>query len=106
MFSSFLDRCESATKTTPSTPPQHQLARGVIEHLTRHGIEMESGLESANLAQRKRKEVKEKSALCLGSQGDHLSLAVRVRFFVNILEVSRLAAETRAVKDDFAIDLS
>src|SRR5205823_379158 len=49
---------------------QNQLARGVVEHLSRYGIEMEAGLESANFTEAERQEVEEQGALGLGGERD------------------------------------
>ena len=85
---------------------QDQLAGGVVEDLAGHRVEVEAGLEAADLAERERQEVEEERALGLGGEGDHLPLRLRVGLGVDVLEVGRLPAQAGAVVDDLAVDLA
>ncbi|MND07091.1 hypothetical protein D3C83_288720 [compost metagenome] len=67
---------------------------------------MEAGFEAANLTQRQREEVEEERAVGLGRERDQLALRLGVRLVVDVLQVGRLPAETRAVVDDLAVDLT
>ena len=58
---------------------QDQLARRVVEHLARHGVEVESGAETADRAQLDGQEVEEQGAVGLRGQGDQLALGIRSR---------------------------
>ncbi len=67
---------------------------------------MEAGFETADLAQGEGKKIEEKGALSLGRKADHLPFRVSGGLLVDVLQVRRLAAETRAVVDDLAVDFS
>jgi hypothetical protein len=84
---------------------QDQLPAGVVEHLARHGVEVEAGGEAADGAQVEGQEVEEQRAVRLGREGDHLALRLRRGLVVDVLQVGRLAPEAGAVVDDLAVDL-
>ena len=75
---------------------EDELARGVVEDLAGHRVEVEARLEAADLAEGQRQEVEEEGALGLRREGDHLPFAVGIRPLVDVLQVRRLPAETRA----------
>src|SRR5262249_12136402 len=74
--------------------------------LSGHGVEVEAGLEASNLGQRQRQEVEEQRAVGLGGEGNHLALRLGIGLGVDVLEIRRLAAETRPVIDDLAADFA
>src|SRR5262249_35477871 len=53
---------------------QYELAAGVVENLAGYGVEVKSGLESANGTEVQRQEVKEKSAVGFRRKADQLAL--------------------------------
>src|SRR5437870_2173292 len=87
-------------------PAQNQLAASIVEYLAWNRIEVNASLEAADRAEIQRKEVEEQSTLSLGGQRDHLAFLLLGRFLIDVLQICRLAAQSGAVVDDFAIDLS
>jgi hypothetical protein len=95
-----------ADEDHPVDTLEDELARGVVEDLARDGVEVEAGLESADLAEAQRQEVEEEGPLGLGGERDHLPLRVLIGIRIDILQIRRLPAQTGPVIDDFAIDLA
>ncbi len=91
---------------TPSTPLRMSFARCVVEDLPRHGVEMETSLESADIAELERQEVEKQRSIGLRRQRNELPLSVGVRLVVNELQIGRLPAQTGAIVDDLAVYLS
>src|SRR5262249_4337767 len=85
---------------------EDELAAGVVEDLSGHGVEVEAGLEAPDLSQREGEEVEEERPVGLGAQADQLALRLRIGLVVDVLEVGRLPAQTWAVIDDLAVDLA
>src|SRR5260221_7392755 len=85
---------------------ENQFARGVVEHLPRHGVKVEAGLETADRAEIEGKEVEEERTVGCRGQGDKLPLRLRVGLVVDPLQAGRLTAKAGAVVDDFAVDLA
>jgi hypothetical protein len=106
MFASMRSTCESADEHHAVDALQDQLAAGVVEDLARHRVQVEAGLEAADLAERQRQEVEEQRALGLRGEGDHLPFRLGVGLVVDVLQVGRLPAQTRPVVDDLAVDLA
>ena len=96
MFASMRSICESADEDHAVDALQDQLAARVVEDLAGHRVEVEAGLEAADLAERQRQEVEEQRALGLGRERDHLALRVGVGLVVDVLQVRRLPAQARA----------
>src|SRR4051794_4243709 len=67
---------------------------------------MKARFEAAHGAQLQRQEVEEERAVRLRGQGDQLSLGAGIRLVIDVLEVRGLAAQTRTVIDDLAIDFA
>src|SRR5690606_2619979 len=74
--------------------------------LPRHRVQVEPRLEAVHLAQVEGEEVEEQRALVLGGEGDHLALRLGRHLLVDLLEVRRLAGQTRPVVDDLEVDLA
>jgi hypothetical protein len=87
-------------------PAQDELARGVVVHLSGHRVEVKAGLETLHGAQLEGQEVEEEGAVHLRGQRDELALGGGIDLVVDVLDVSRLAAKTGAVVDDFAVDFA
>jgi hypothetical protein len=85
---------------------QNQFAAGVVENLSRDGIEVNAGLEAAHGAEIERKEVEEQRTLGFRGQRDHLPLLLVRGFLVDHLQIRGLAAESGTVVHDLAIDLA
>src|SRR5258708_1897296 len=85
---------------------QNELPRGIVEHLPRHGVKVEAGLEAADRAEIEGKKVEEQRTVGFRGQGDQLPLRLRVGLVVDPLQVGRLTAKAGAVVDDFAVDLA
>src|SRR5690606_29590671 len=83
-----------------------QLARGVVEHLARHRVEVEARLEAVDLAQVEGQEVEEQRALVLGGERHHLALRLGRHLLVDLLEVGGLTRQAGAVVDDLEVDLA
>src|SRR5690606_26382503 len=84
---------------------EDELAARVVEHLTRHRVQVEPGLEAADLTERERQEVEEERPLGLGGKAYHLAFGFGIRALVDVLQVRGFSAETRSVIDDLAVDL-
>ena len=56
---------------------QNQFARGVVENLSRHGVEMKARFEAAHCAKFQRHEVEEERAVGFGRQADELAFRLR-----------------------------
>src|SRR5690606_19389076 len=84
---------------------QDELARGVVEDLPGHSVEVEARLEAVHLAEVEGQEVEEQRALVLGSEGDHLTLRLGRHLLVDLLQVRRLARQAGPVVDDLEVDL-
>jgi len=52
---------------------QNELARGVIKHLTRNGVEMKARLEATHSSQLERHEIEEQRAIRFGRQTDQFA---------------------------------
>ena len=83
---------------------QHQLARGVVEHLPGHGVEQEAGLESHDLAQVERQQIEEQRAIRLRLHADHLAATGLGNRLVDRFEIRGLAAQPGAVIDQLGVD--
>jgi hypothetical protein len=64
---------------------------------------MESYLEPFDISERQGKEIEEERPFGFCCKGDEFSLLIRVRPFVDKLEIGGLAAETRPIIDDLYI---
>jgi len=71
---------ESATKTMPSTPLRTSLPRGVVEDLAGDGVELQTGLESADDADVDGKQIKEERSV-----GFRLRLTISPRLCGEVL---------------------
>lgn len=85
---------------------EDELTGGIIKDLARDGVQMETGLEAANLAERQRKEVEEEGPFRFCCQTDHLAFGVGSGLLVDILEIGGLAAKAGAVIDNFTVDFA
>jgi hypothetical protein len=88
----------------PVHAAQNQLAAGIIEDLAGNGIKVETRLEAANAADVDREEIEEKGPVSFGREGDHLAARLAQRLIKNPLQIGRLASQSGAVIDDFAVD--
>ena len=84
---------------------EHELAGGVVEHLARHRVEQEAGLEPHDLAEIERQQIEEERPVGLRLHADHLAAAGIGHRLVDGLEVRRLAAQARTVVDELRVDL-
>ena len=87
-------------------PLEDQLAGSVVVHLAGHGIQMELHLETPDGAEIDRQEIEEERALGLGRQRDHLPPRAGGHLVVDVFEVGGLAAESRPVVDELAVDFT
>ncbi len=87
-------------------PAQDQLAAGVVEYLSRNGIEVNAGLETTDRAQIQGQKVEEQGTFRLRRQRDHLALLLFGCLLKNILKIGGLAAQPGAVINNLAIDLA
>ena len=85
---------------------EDELARGIVEDLTGHGVEVEARLEAAHRAEFERHEVEEECAVGLSRKTDQLAFSRGRSRIVDVLQVGRLAAQAGAVIDDLAVDLA
>ena len=66
---------------------------------------MEAGFETPNRAQFKRHEIKKERAVSLSGQTNQFSSGLGGRRIINVLKIGSLAAESRTVINDLAINL-
>lgn len=85
---------------------ENELPARVVEDLPRHGVEVESRLESSDFTEAQGKEVEEERPFGFRREGDHPSLGVGVGVGVDELQVGCFSAQTGPVVDDLAIDFS
>ncbi len=85
---------------------QDEFTASVVKHLAGNGIEVEPGFEAADRAEIEGQEVEEEGSIGLGRQRDHLAFLFFRGFVINALQVRRFTAQTRAVIDDFAVNLA
>ena len=85
---------------------QHQFARGVIEHLTRHRVEMEPHLVVLDRTKLNRKEVEEERPVGFRGKRDELAALRRRDAVIDHVDVRGLAAEARPVIHDLCVDFS
>ena len=83
---------------------QDELATGVVEHLTRNGVEVKSGGEPADGSEIEGQEIEEEGAVGLGGEGNHLALRIRRRLAVDVLQVGGLTAQPGTVVHDLTVD--
>ena len=81
---------------------QHQLARGVVEHLARDGIKHELGGHARDLPQVQRQIIEIQRAVGFRCNGDQLAGRVFRRFGVDDFKIGRFAAAARPVVDQLA----
>lgn len=85
---------------------EYELAAGIVIDLTWDGVEVESGLESAHGSQIERQEVEEERSVGFGRKADQFAFGLCSGRIIYVLQVGSLAAESRPVIDDFAVDLA
>ena len=85
---------------------KHQLARRLVVHLSRHGIELELRREAGDRAEIERQKIEEQCAIGLRRERDHLALSLVRHLPVDVVQVRRLSGPARPVVDDLARDLA
>src|SRR5262249_38723809 len=90
----------------PIYPAQDQFSAGIVENLSGDGIEVKSGLKSADCPQIERQKVEEEGSVGFGCQRDHFAFLIVAGLIKNVLQIRRFAAEAGAVIDDFAVDFA
>ncbi len=85
---------------------QHELARRVVEDLTRYRVQQEARAETMDLTELERQEIEEERAILPRLHRDHLAARVAGNAGVDALQVGRLAAQTGPVVDDLRVDLA
>lgn len=85
---------------------QYKLAAGIVIDLTGHCVEVKPGLESAHGSKIKRQEVEEERSVSLGRKADQFAFGLRSGRIIYVLQVGGLAAQSRPVVDNFAVDLA
>ena len=84
---------------------EDELAGGVVEDLAGHRVEVEAGLEAADLTEREGRKSKNSVRSVSVLSETILPFGVGVGLVVDVLQVRRLAAQTGTVVDDLAVDL-
>jgi len=85
---------------------QDQPAARPIMHLPRHGVQMKARLKSSNPPKIERQEIKEQRSLSLSRNREQIALGILRHLCMNVLEVAGFASHTRAIVDDFAVNLA
>ena len=79
---------------------QHELAGGVVEHLARHGVELQLGPEAPDHPHVHGQQIEEQGAVRVRVEGDHLAPGLEGRLPMDRAEVGGLPAEAGPVVDD------
>ena len=79
---------------------QHQLARLVVEDLSRNGVELDLEVEIGDFADVDWQEVEEERAVGFGGQRQHLPLLAGVELVEDDHQIGRFSAETGTVVND------
>ncbi len=83
---------------------QHELERGVVSDLARHGVEMEGGLVPRDGISLHREEIEEqRPVLCCGKRNE-IAAALGIELGVDLLDVGGLSTERSAAIDDLEAD--
>ena len=85
---------------------QNEAAAGLVEHLSRNGIQVEARLKSAHGAQIEREKIEEKGAIGLGGERNHLALLAGARMLVDPLQIGGLPAKAGTVVHKLAVNLA
>src|SRR5215468_5152465 len=88
----------------PVHSTQHELARHVVVHLPRHGVELELRGEAPHRRGGNGQEVEEERAVVARGQRDHVALARVGQALVDVLEVGRLPGHPRPIVHDLEVD--
>lgn len=88
----------------PIDPLQDKPAAGIVVDLARHGIKMKADFKSVDQAQLQRQEIEEQCPLRVGGKRHHLSLIGGMDFLIDVIQIGGLAAQTRTVIHNLAID--
>src|SRR5215510_244163 len=88
----------------PVHSAQHELARHVVVHLPRHGVELELRGETPHRRGGDRQEVEEERAVVARGQRNHVALARIGQALVDMLEVGRLPGHPWPVVHDLEVD--
>jgi len=75
-------------------------------NLAGDGLEIKTGLKPTNSSKLERHEVEEQSSIRFSCKRNELALRLRSGRIVDVLQIRCLTAQTRAVINDLAIDLS
>src|SRR5262249_25683598 len=79
---------------------QNELARRVVEDLSGNGVELDSGLESADDADVEGQKVEKQGSIRFGLERHHLAAGSGRCAPVDVMEVRGLPAETRTLVND------
>src|SRR6267143_2245702 len=85
---------------------QDQLAAGLIENLSRHGIQMKARFESPHRPQIQWQEIEKQRAVRLRRQRHHLALLVLPGVVVDPLQVGGFSAQTWTVIHELAVNFA
>ncbi len=85
---------------------ENQLAGRFIKNLSGNGVEMKASLEAADRPQLQGHEIKEQRSIGFGCETNQLTPGLRGGRIVDVLKIRGLAAESGAVIDDLAVDLT
>src|SRR6185503_7411869 len=90
----------------PVGAPEDQLPGRLVEHLPRHGVELQARGEALDLTDVDGQEIEEQRPVGLGLERDYLPSLLLDRPVVDELDGGGLATVSRTVIDDFAADLA
>src|SRR6185437_5089345 len=85
---------------------QHGDTRPLVEHLARHGIEVEAHSKAMHVAQVERQKVEKKRALIFGGYREQIAPGRLGSARKDILQIGRLAAVACAIVDNLALNLA
>src|SRR5439155_21316873 len=85
---------------------QDELAGGVVNYLTREGIELEFGDKAVDNQSVERKKVEEQGAIGWGSERNEVAAILRLNPLMDVAEVGGFATEGRTVINDLKLDLA
>src|SRR5213082_679780 len=85
---------------------QDELAGGVVNYLTRDGIELEFGDKALDNQSVERKKVEEQSAIGCGGERNEVAAILRINPLMDVTEIGSFATEGRTVINDLKLDLA
>ncbi len=83
---------------------QDEFTGGIVEDLTRHGVELEFGGKAVDRTDVDRQEVEVERTVCIGRKTDQITARLFRHFRVHVLQVGCLSRQAGSIVDNLAVD--